>query len=269
MVEQQREFAFEEGKSIRNIQRSKFSDYIVYVDESGDHSFSSIDGQYPVFVLAFCVFFKKHYVQAVVPELQKLKFDYFGHDLVILHENEIRKEKHDFRCFRNRNEKQNFIEALNSIIQRSNFVLISCVVDKRKLDINQKDNLYHVALARCLESLYGFVQEKQQEHLMTHVIVERRGKKEDQELELAFRRICDGANKFNVAFPFQVRMAAKSSNSAGLQLADLMARPIGRHVLNPTQDNRAFMILKEKFYCEGGRENVGVDYDDWGLKYVP
>lgn len=31
----------------------KFSDYIVYVDESGDHSLESINLRYPLFVLAF------------------------------------------------------------------------------------------------------------------------------------------------------------------------------------------------------------------------
>ena len=30
----------------------RFSDYVVYVDESGDHSLASIDSDYPVFVLA-------------------------------------------------------------------------------------------------------------------------------------------------------------------------------------------------------------------------
>jgi hypothetical protein len=29
------------------------SDYIVYVDESGDHGLVSVDPEYPVFVLAF------------------------------------------------------------------------------------------------------------------------------------------------------------------------------------------------------------------------
>jgi hypothetical protein len=33
----------------------KFSEYIVYVDESGDHGLETIDPNYPVFVLAFCI----------------------------------------------------------------------------------------------------------------------------------------------------------------------------------------------------------------------
>lgn len=64
-------------------------------------------------------------------------------------------------------------------------------------------------------------------------------------------------------------MAAKTSNSAGLQLADLVARPIGRHVLNPAQPNPAFDVLQRNFYCEGGRQAVEDGYDQWGLKHFP
>ena len=32
-----------------------FSNYIVFVDESGDHSLTSIDPQFPVFSLSFCI----------------------------------------------------------------------------------------------------------------------------------------------------------------------------------------------------------------------
>jgi hypothetical protein len=36
-------------------QHMEKSDYIIYVDESGDHSLTSIDPQFPVFTLAFCI----------------------------------------------------------------------------------------------------------------------------------------------------------------------------------------------------------------------
>lgn len=45
------------------------------------------------------VFYKSHYLNVVVPKVQQLKFDYFGHDLVILHEHEIRKEKRAILIF--------------------------------------------------------------------------------------------------------------------------------------------------------------------------
>ncbi|WP_375143534.1 DUF3800 domain-containing protein [Bradyrhizobium sp. CCGUVB14] len=53
-----------------------FSDYVVYVDESGDHSLQSIDPNFPVFSLAFCVFRKSDFVETVVPSVQRLKFEF-------------------------------------------------------------------------------------------------------------------------------------------------------------------------------------------------
>ena len=35
-----------------------FSDFVIYVDESGDHSLAEIDRYYPIFVLDFCIFSK-------------------------------------------------------------------------------------------------------------------------------------------------------------------------------------------------------------------
>ena len=101
----------------------RFSNFIVYVDESGDHGMQTVDPNYPVFVLSFCVFNKRHYSEKVVPTLQKFKFNHFGHDLVVLHEHEIRKEKGSFK-FQSRQHKHDFLEALTGIIDASNFILV-------------------------------------------------------------------------------------------------------------------------------------------------
>lgn len=249
----------------------EFSDYIVYVDESGDHSLQSIQENYPVFVLAFCIFHKKHYADKIISALQKFKFKYFGHDIVILHEHEMRKQREPFNIFRSRESHQSFMGELSTIITESNFILISCVIDKPKLAQKQQqaDNPYHLALSMCLENLHEFLKEKGQQHKLTHIVVERRGKREDNELELEFRRVCDGENWFNQKLPFQIQFADKKTNSAGLQLADLVARPIGLHVIKPDQSNRAFDILTQKFYCKGGRKELGKNYDGLGLKCFP
>ncbi|MGO1803049.1 MAG: hypothetical protein ACTHZW_10575, partial [Microbacteriaceae bacterium] len=47
--------------------------------------------QFPLFVLSFCIFPVRDYVSTVVPQLQTMKFEFFGHDMVVLHEREIRK----------------------------------------------------------------------------------------------------------------------------------------------------------------------------------
>jgi hypothetical protein len=248
-----------------------FSDYVVYVDESGDHSLASIDPDYPIFVLAFCVFHKHHYGEKIIPAVEKLKFNYFGHDSVVLHENEIRRQKGLFTFLSQRAVRREFIGQLNSIMETSNFILIACVVDKARVPSSEVkvSNPYHIALGCCLDALRGFLAEEQQDHFKTHVIVERRGRSEDRELELEFRRVCDGHNSGKRSLPFDVVFADKKTNLTGLQLADLVARPVGVNYLRPAQTNRAFELLMKKFYCDGGRENVGAAYEGIGLLLYP
>ncbi|MBS9783617.1 MAG: DUF3800 domain-containing protein [Pasteurella sp.] len=247
-----------------------FSDYIVYIDESGDTSLKSIDENYPVFVLALCVFHKEHYSEKVVPALEKFKFKHFGHDQIILHENEIRRRKGAFKHLNTHDKQQQFIQELTDIIDTSNFIIISTAIDKRALQKNDtKDNAYHIALKMCIESLYDFLIEKQQQEKLTHIVVEKRGAKEDNDLELEFRRIRDGYNKCNRLLPFDIIFSDKKAMSSGLQCADLVARPIGLKTINPEQPNKAFEILKEKFLCAGGRSNAGAAYQEIGMKTYP
>lgn len=247
-----------------------FSDYIVYVDESGDHGLDNVDSNYPVFVLSFCVFHKRHYAEKVVPAIERFKFRHFGHDSVVLHEHEIRKEKGAFK-FPDRSHKHGFMDELTQIIDRSNFILISCIIDKMRLRERSQlgSNPYHLALGFCLETLFELMLEKKQEKFPTHIVVECRGSKEDRDLELEFRRVCDGDNRWNKRLPFRVVMADKRTNSSGLQLADLVARPVGLALLRAGQPNRAYEVLKKKFFCSGGRKHVGTGYEGWGLKIHP
>lgn len=150
-----------------------------------------------------------------------MKFNYFGHDLVVLHEHEIRKEKGAFK-FASRAAKQEFLGQLHDIIEASNFILISCVIQKEQLRGKTADppNPYHLALGFCLETLYQFLQEKNQDDALTHVVVECRGSKEDNELELEFRRVCDGSNRLGKRLPFEIIFADKKVDSP--------SRPAGR-----------------------------------------
>ena len=100
----------------------------------------------------------------------------------------------------------------------------------------------------------------------THVLFERRGPKEDAEAEAEFRRICDGHNPHGPRkLPFEIVMAGKACNSSGLQLADLIARPIGRKIIKPDQENRAYDILETKFRRNPANGSVR----GWGLKVFP
>lgn len=240
-----------------------YGDYIIYVDESGDHSLDSINKEYPIFVLAFCIFNKDIYSQSAVTKLKEFKFKHFGHDMVILHENEIRRDKGVFKTLRPKSKKNAFIEELTNIIEEEDFTVIATIIRKDKL-YSKLNNPYDIALKYCMERAYKFLESKEQTHKTTHIIVEQRGKKEDEELELEFRRIADGQNFDANQMPFKIVMANKMSNSAGLQLADLVARPIGLSVLKPEQENRAYEIIKSKFHKNGYGVVNGV-----GLKIYP
>jgi hypothetical protein len=243
---------------------NNFSDYVIYVDESGDHGLSSIDPQYPIFVLVFCVFKKQDYL-ATVKKVQQFKFDHFGHDLVVLHESDIRRDRGDLRILKSRERKEMFIADITNIIEEETFTVISAVIDKNKLKQKyaQTSNPYHIALAFCMERAYRFLEKNSEANKLTHIVFEQRGKNEDDELELEFRRICDGENYFNRTLPFVFVKAHKQSNSTGLQFADLLARPIGLSILKPEQENRAFEIVKQKLRSHNEETN------GYGLKVFP
>lgn len=105
-------------------------------------------------------------------------------------------------------------------------------------------------MSQNLEQVYKFLCTKEQRDLKSHVIFEARGRTEDLALEVEFRRVCDCQNSHKKPLPFEIIVADKKTNSAGLQLADMVARPIGLSILRPNQPNRAFDILLEKIYRE-------------------
>jgi hypothetical protein len=230
---------------------SFYSDYIIYVDESGDHSIASINPRYPLFVLSFCIIRKDVYAHSISPALRMLKFSVFGHDMVIFHEHEIRKKLGAFSTL-GKSHREHLIESLSLVIAQSDFTIVPIVIDKLALKRHGIDlpHLYHLAMRFGLEQGYQFLCAKEQKNLKSHVIFEARGRMEDLALEVEFRRICDCQNSLKQQLPFEIILADKKTNSAGLQLADMVARPIGLSVLRPDQPNRAFDILREKIYRE-------------------
>lgn len=244
-----------------------FSDYVVYVDESGDHSLVSIDDGYPVFVLSFCVFEKTRYSDVVAPSLRKLKFTTFGHDMVVLHELDIRKKTGAFSMM-GKEKREIFLENLNILIGGADFTLISAVIDKYRLkkESTKETHVYYLAMQNGLERLYHFLQSQGQESRLTHVVCEARGRAEDKDLELEFLRVCKGQNSLKRPLPFELIIADKKTNSEGLQFADLIARPVGLSVVRPNQSNRAFQILKKKFHKDAEGEIDGYGFDLYPVK---
>lgn len=242
-----------------------FSDYLVFVDESGDHNLTQIDPQFPVFVLLFALIKKDDYVGQVCPRLQKFKFEFWGHDEVVLHEHEIRKPFGDFLFLLQKPVRERFLAGLSAQMEALPATIVAVVIDKPTFAKRYTTpvNPYDYALETGLERIHRHLQDIGQKGV-TSIIVEKRGRREDAELELAFRRVCDGKNALRTPFPLQLVMVSKLSNSAGLQLTDLMARPVALHHLRPDQPNRAYDIIQPKF-----RRSPGGKIEGWGLKLLP
>lgn len=241
------------------------SDFIVFVDESGDHSLTKIDQQYPMFVLAFCVVPFNTYNSQIAPRVRELKFRLFGHDNVILHEHDIRKRKGPFSAM-GLHERELLMNELTSIVQESDMTIIAVAVHKQRHAKRYVRPIhpYNLAVMFGLERLHGFMRDKGQHERLTHVVCEARGAQEDRELELEFRRVCDGANQRQLRFCFDIVIADKRTNSEGLQLADLVARPIGLHALRPDQHNHAWEVIRPKLLTDyRGR------FEGYGLKMFP
>lgn len=245
---------------------SPYSDYIVFVDESGDHELRAIDQDYPVFVLLFAIFSKENYRTRICPDFQKLKFDFWGYEEIILHEHEIRKPRGPFAILQNKATREHFHKRLQELMVQLPVLLVAVVIDKTRYKDQYSDpaSPYDYAMEVGLERVFKQLESLGQGERLTHVIVEARGRREDNELELAFRRIADGQNYHRHALPLEMKLVPKASNSVGLQLTDLMARPIGIHHIRPEQANRAYEIIQTKF-----RRGPSGQINGWGIKVIP
>jgi hypothetical protein len=233
-------------------------DYIVYIDESGDHNIENIDPKYPIFVITFCCFNKDEFINQVTPALQGLKIKYFGHDQIVLHETEIRKNKKPFQFSEiDKSLRESFLFELSEIIENIPFTIVSVVIDKKELKsrYNKPYNPYHLGLRFGLEKLNEIFSNKNQEGKEISLVFEKRGKNEDRDLEKEFFEICSNREQFGykqvdyAKVIYKFALADKKSNSTGLQIADLIARPIGLNYLRPSQSNRAYDGIFSKIYA--------------------
>jgi hypothetical protein len=126
-----------------------FSDYIVFVDESGSPVLDGVDPTFPVFVLACLLVRKDHYADEIVPSLQKLKFEFVGHDQLILHERDIRRQQKDFAFLQlNQDTRTRFLEKVNALVQATTADVVAAIINKPRLQEKYADpwSPYEIAL---------------------------------------------------------------------------------------------------------------------------
>lgn len=221
---------------------------IVFADESGDNGSRSIDPDFPLFVLALCLFDVDYYIHKVCPQLQEIKFKYFAHDGVIFHERDIRKQLGPFSILREMSVRTDFQKDLSLLIDSLNFHIFAVIIDKRDYVSSSlaASDMYSVAMEASLRQLGGYLDSADARVTDTAMLFESRGTQEDRALENAFIHATTMGPHHVRGSRFTFHCIAKRSNSLGLQLSDLVARPLGVATLRPDQPNRAHDIILRK-----------------------
>jgi len=244
--------------------------YHLFLDETGDHGLSFVDKNFPLFLLAGCLF-RDEELEKTVSAINDFKKEFFGTTEIILHSREIRKCEGPFQILFDLNVKKDFYEKLNKIISEADFTIIGSGVNKeehiKKYGLVAKDP-YAISLSFIMERLI-FCLDKKDADAIIDVVIEKRGKKEDQQLVNQYNTILDKGTYYVPSDRLKGRINSfesflKKENVVGLQIADLCAYPLARHVLSPQQPYPTFDIIERKIYC-----NDNGDFKGFGLKIFP
>lgn len=244
----------------------------VYLDECGTHALGKEEA-FPVFALAATIIREED--EAAIDEAWRdWKTSWFGRPDVVMHEPEIRHRQSVFRTERG----EAAIADLPNILPSLDFGAV-CVVLHRPdflanygegpLDSSLPSHGYLMALdfliERCtfaLTEIYG--------NARATLVAESRGPKEDAQLQYEFARLhLDGTSYvheswFRQQFHPGIRFQGKNENVTGLQLADLLARPVAEKVIEPESDPDRWTVFRQKL-CVGKQTKNSII----GLKVIP
>ena len=242
-------------------------EYYLFLDESGDHGLSNIDPGFPVFVLCGVLFNENEYT-SLGNRVIKLKKSIWGDKKVILHSSDIRKCEKEFVLLFNPEIKQNFYSAINDTIRKEDFVIISAGV--RKTEYNKKygktgEDVYQVSLSYIIERLIFYTDDLPGEKRIS-IFIEKRGLKEDALLSKHLQKILSRGTYYVSSERLKALIKGfkfydKKQDKVGLQIADLIAYPIARYIIDPERANPAFDTFADKFYSKNNKR--------YGLKIFP
>ncbi len=244
--------------------------YKLFLDETGDHGLTYIDDNFPLFLLCGCIISEEE-LRILELRISKLKQDLFGSTEVILHSRDIRKCEGAFQILFDLDIKARFYTEINKILSESNYQLIGAAVNKEKHIKRYGKNAsepYCLSLSFILEKLMLFL-DSMGSNTKVGILVEKRGRKEDQQLLSHFNSVKDLGTYYVTPSRFSDKIEhfsfhSKRENIAGLQIADLCAYPMARHVLSPKEPYIPFKVIENHIY----KGNQG-EYMGWGLKVFP
>jgi hypothetical protein len=224
---------------------------LLFLDESGDHNLSIIDPQYPLFVLGG-VIVEKDYADGVLPAaLADFKKEMLGRSDIVLHTADIARNRNGFERLKDRTFRELFYRGLNTLMRDLDYSVVACVIRKdqhlARYGMAALDP-YLLSLDILVERFCFDIGKVGDGGL---IVAEKRDPTLDHELELAWLNLKIQGTRYLKAIDIENRISgltlrSKKDNIAGLQLADLVVSPIGRHVLGKA-DKEDWQIVESKF----------------------
>lgn len=241
--------------------------YVLYLDECGDQNLSSFDPQFPIFTLCGVVVSEEQ-DELLADRINSLKIDIWNNTNIILHSRDIRKCQNGFEVLFDLEVKKRFIESVNDILGDDIYIIICCAILKEPYirQYGKLNDVYGLSLSYIMERVVFYLDSVGKDNIELRTVIERRGKKEDKSLLNYYNQLLDrgtywvNGERMRKYFK-RLDMRWKSENIVGLQVADLVAYPITRHVLNPDGVNLAYDVLKKNIYQVDGKM--------YGMKVFP
>lgn len=253
---------------MRDVTQESGTNYIMFLDESGDRGLKHLDSGFPVLCLCGCIFPAASYDQAN-EQIDIFKRDFLGSTSVILTSRDVRRQAGSFRVLSDTNRRSSFYTGLNRLMEDLTYTIIAAVIRKgehlSQYGSHARDP-YLLSLEFILERFIHFL--KWKGDAMGTIIAESRGKREDAVVQRHYLDVLTrgtfyrAASEFLRCLPLAIAFRRKEDNINGLQIADLAAYPIARTVIGG--HHPSFEIVKGKFY--GGQFGEPQKY---GLKAFP
>lgn len=241
---------------------------VLFLDESGDHNLSVIDPEYPVFVLGGVILDKKYAEGELTDALNEFKEEVFGSTEVVLHTADITRNRNGFERMQDTGFRNRFYQRLNDLMRNLTYSVVACVVRKEehlaRYGLAALDP-YLLSLDVLVERFYFDISAGGNRGV---IVAERREPTLDRGLELAWLNLKIRGTRYLRAKVIEDRimalnLRAKRDNIAGLQLADLVVSPIGRHILGKP-DREDWRVISEKL-----RRSPQGRVEDYGLVVLP
>lgn len=242
--------------------------YTLFIDECGDPNLEKFDKTFPLFTLCG-ILVHENRLPWLENEVNSLKQELWNSQSVIFHSREIRNCSRNFVNLLDSQVKGRFYTRINEILGTDNvYVIVCCCILKEPFieRFNTGEDVYGLSLKYLIERAIFHIDDCTDGNAKLRIVVERRNPKQNKMLLKYYNGLRVKGTKWITSERLTDRIKSfsfvdKKENVVGLQVADLIAYPISRQVLNPERPNPAFQVIAKNIYTFKGAR--------LGLKIIP